>query len=149
MRTPRPPKHMRPEQIDWITNWILRRTSVPSLAEICDALLSRFGVQRDPDSIRHRIEIKRALTARREAEKADRTPASRRPTSRRMTQLEAEIVRLTSEVLNLKQQRDALIETNLQMINAMKALSIPERQMQRPLAPVNRDRTELPGRAKT
>lgn len=148
MTTPRPPKHMSPDQIDWITNWILSRTSVPSLAEICDALLSRFGVRRDPDSIRHRAEIKRALTARREAAKADRTPSSRRPTSRRMAQLEAEIVRLTAEVLDLQQQRDAVIEKNLQMINAMKSLSIPERQMLRPLAPVNRDRTELPGKGK-
>lgn len=148
MSTPRPSKHMSPEQVDWIANWILNRHSVPTLADICDVLLSRFGVRRDPDSIRHRAEIKRALNARREARKANRTPASRRPTSRRMSQLEGEIVRLNAEVLDVQQQRDALIEKNLRMIHAMKALNIPERQMERHLAPVNRDRTELPKKGK-
>ncbi|WP_072706942.1 hypothetical protein [Donghicola eburneus] len=148
MAAPRPSKHLKSEQIAWITDWILNQPSVPSLADICEALLSRFAIQRSPDSIRHRPEIKRALTARREAEKSGRTSTAPRLTSRRMAQLEQKIVRLSAEVLDLQEQRDALIESNLRMTNAMKAHGIPARQMERPLAPVNRDRTELPKRNK-
>lgn len=136
-------KQLRDKHVTWLTDWILSSKDVPSYREICDALEARWGIQRDPDVIRKRPEVQRALSARKTAEKSNRPVQSKRPTTRRMEQLENQVARLDAEVAALKAERDALVERNLALINAMKANQIPEHRIERPLGVINRDPTVL------
>lgn len=136
-------KQLREKQIAWLTDWILARKDVPTYRDICAALEARWGIQRDPDVIRKRKEVQRALDARKKAEKENRPSPSRRPTARRMEQLEGQVQRLSAQVAALEAERDALVERNLMLVNAMKANQLPESRIERPLGPINRDPTEL------
>jgi predicted nucleic acid-binding Zn-ribbon protein len=136
-------KQLRGAHITWLTDWILGAKNVPSYRDICDALEARWGIQREPDVIRKRAEVQRALDARKTAEKNKRPSHSKRPTARRMDQLESQVQRLAAEVAALEAERDALVERNLALVNAMKANRIPENKIVRSLSGINRDPTEL------
>jgi hypothetical protein len=142
-------KQLTPAHISWLTDWIIDHKDVPSYRDICYALHARWGIRREPDVIRKREDVRRAIAARKKAEKERRAPPSRRPTARRMEQLERQVQRLSAQVTSLEAERDALIERNLRLVYAMKANQIPETRIERPLTAVNRDPTELQTKRKS
>lgn len=136
-------KQLQVQHLDWLSDWIIGRKITPSYSDICEALEARWGVRRAPDVIRKRKEVQRALSARKEAERNKRQSPRLRPTARRMEQLESQVERLTAENAALRSERDAVIERNLMLVNAMKAHQVPESRIERPLGPINRDPTKL------
>ncbi len=141
-------KHLSSQHIDWLLSWITNQSDQPSYREVCSALEKRWGIERDPDTIRRRKEIKRVMDAKKTAAKQQPASKSDKPTQRRLNQLSAEVQRLRTQVIQVTAERDELLERNLRYLNAMKVSQVPEQRWERPLAPVNRDPTELPSRNK-
>ncbi len=141
-------KHLSPQHIDWLLIWITNQSGQPSYREVCSALEKRWGIKRDPDTIRRRKEIKRVMDAKKTAAKQQPASQSDKPTQRRLNQLNSEVQRLRTEIIRVTAERDELLERNLRYLNAMKVSQVPEQRWERPLAPVNRDPTELPSRSK-
>lgn len=138
--------HLSNDQISLIVEWILSQHETPSLQDVCRTLLRRFGIERQPDTIRKRPEIKHALETHRSRERIDGVRTKLRPTSRKFEQLKRERDRLLMQVETLQAENSALIERNLSLVNAMKARQVPASSLERPLGIIDRAPTELPSR---
>lgn len=130
-----------------IVRWIAACHTAPSLLEVCAKIKDAFGVERDPDSIRHRKEVNNALSKKKAADKLS-SVVRNRPTLRKQNRLEAKVAGLILEVEALENQVASIIEENLRLRNSMKARNIPEPLHERPIMPVDRDPSERPGRSK-
>jgi transposase len=91
-------KHLSPQHLDWLLSWITKQTDLPSYREVCSALEKRWGVERDPDTIRRRKEIKWMMEAKKNEAKQQPSSNSGKPTQRRLNQLSAKVQRLRTRV---------------------------------------------------
>ena len=98
----------------------------------------------DPDDPRV-AELKKARTARAEAPRVRRAAGSR-PTTRKINALQNHIDRLEAEIHRLAQENRTLLERNLRLIKGARIHQIIESDLDRPLAPMNRNPTNLPRR---
>lgn len=138
--------HLSDDQISWVVDWILSQNETPSLKDVCQTLLRRFGIERQPDTIRKRPEIKHAIETLRSRGPIDGVRTKLRPTSRKFEQLTRERDRLLIQVERLRTENGELIERNLRLVNAMKARQVPAISVERPLGIIDRAPTELPSR---
>lgn len=133
-------RHLTATELSETAEWILARSEVPSWPEIAAHVARKHGVDRSTEALRRREELKSARDARKRAVAA--SPRKRgRPTTRQIKSRDAEIAVLKAEIAQLTAERDAAIDRNFKLLNAMRVRNIPEQRMERPLSPLNRDST--------
>lgn len=142
MRKLSPKRHLTAREILATVDWIMRQSDVPSWGEIRGHVLREFAIDRTVEALRRNVELKQAREARALAPKA-RAVVGARPTTRKINALQAEIDRLTAEILLLGEKNRALLQRNLRLINGARVHQIPEADLDRPLTPVNRNPTNL------
>lgn len=140
-------RHMSPTEIALTVDWIMDQPDVPSWQEVRTFVLKEFSIDRTVEAIRRVSDLKQARTARAAAPKFRKSPGAR-PTTRKINALQKHIDRLEGEVQRLQQENIELFERNLRLINGARVRQIPEGELERPLAPINRNPTNLPGRGR-
>lgn len=135
-------RHLRPTEIALTADWIMDQADTASWQEVRTFVLTEFGIDRTVEALRRVAELKKARTARKEAPRRRRTPSAR-PTTRKINDLQVHIDKLNGEIHRLQQENTVLLERNLRLINGARVHQIPEGALERPLAPINRNPTEL------
>lgn len=139
-------RHMSPSEIAHTADWIMDQPSLPSWKEVSLFVLDQFTINRTVEALRRIPAIKAARDAR-EAEPKARRVNVPKLTKRQVSSLEGHVARLEAEVRRLEAENAALLSRNLRLINGARVHQIPESDLDRPLAPINRNPTVLRPRA--
>lgn len=134
-----PKRHMSAAEIAMTADWIIGRPDVPSWPEVRVFVLKEFGIERAVEALRRVPDLKQARLAKSEAPR--QRVLGPRPTTRKIDALQAHIDRLEAEIRRLEAENRTLLERNLRLINGARVRQIPECDLDRPLAPINRNPT--------
>jgi predicted RNase H-like nuclease (RuvC/YqgF family) len=137
-------RHMSPNEISATADWIMDQSDLPSWNEVRAFVLREFCIDRTVEALRRIKPLKTARKSRAQAPKKRNSPGAR-PTTRKINALHKHIDRLEAEVLRLREENQELFERNLRLINGARVHQILERDLDRPLAPINRNPTNLHG----
>ncbi len=134
-------RHMSAAEITMTADWIIGRADLPSWPEIRAFVLKEFGIERAVEALRRIPDLKQARAAKAVAPR--QRALGPRPTTRKIEALQTHIARLEAEVERLESENLTLLERNLRLINGARVRQIPECDLDRPLAPINRNPTTL------
>lgn len=132
-------RHLKSSEIEAAADWIKSQPDRPRWEEVRQFLLATFAVDRTNQSLMKNEVLKSAMVARKST--APQKKLGPRPTTRKIEALNSHIDRLEVEMAELRLQNQSLIEENLQLVNGAKLRNIPERDLRRPLPPINRNAT--------
>lgn len=135
-------RHMTPAEIALTADWIMAQPDLPSWPEVRTFVLQSMAIDRTVEAIRRIPSLKAARLARAEVPRARSSPLAR-PTTRKIDALQAHIDRLEVEVRRLEAENAELLLRNLRLINGARVHQIPEADLDRPFAPINRNPTNL------
>ena len=138
-------RHMSPAEITLSANWIIAQSDLPSWSEVRSHVLREYGIDRTVEALRRITCLKKARDSRANV-KTSRRAAGARPTTRKLNILQKHIDRLEAENQLLQNENIELIERNFRLTNGARVHQIPEADLDRTLAPMNRNPTELPSR---
>lgn len=131
-------RHMTPEEVVQTAEWIVAEPEVPSWEAVRRHVLWTFDVDRTTEALRRNAELQRARRLPKPA------PTHEPPSPVRTKGLHNQVIRLRLEVERLEHRNQALFERNLRLINALRALNVPEERMERPIPIAHREGSEPP-----
>lgn len=143
-----PKRHLQERELIRAAEWIMEQRGVPSWEDVRTFALREFGVDRTVEALRRAARLKAARDAKEAAPPVRQEVKGYRAAPRKRGVLEAENRRLAAEIKRLEAENTALVARNLRLINGARVFQIPEGQLDRPLTPVDRSPTLLPGSEK-
>ena len=138
-------RHMSAAEITLSADWIVAQSDLPSWAEVRSHVLREYGIDRTVEALRRIPGLKKARDSRANVKTSRRVVGSR-PTTRKLNILQEHVDRLEAESQLLQNENIELIERNLRLTNGARVHQIPEADLDRSLAPMNRNPTKLPSR---